>query len=67
LVFSLCPGFPGCIWLGYFCILHFLWQLCQCFIWCLLHQRFSLLTLIFCWWCLCLWLLMSSLGFLSPG
>ena len=24
LVFSLCPGFPGCFELGSFCILHFL-------------------------------------------
>jgi hypothetical protein len=24
LVFSLCPGFPGCFGLGAFCILHFL-------------------------------------------
>ena len=32
-----------------------------------LHLRFSLLSLVFCWWCLHLWFLVSFLGFLSPG
>jgi hypothetical protein len=47
--------------------LHFAFSLvvCQCFLWCLLHLRFSLLFLILCWWCLHLWLLSSFLGFLS--
>ena len=46
--------------------LHFLWLLCQCFLWYLLHLRFSLLSLVFCWWCLHLWLLIYLLGFLFP-
>jgi len=67
LVFSLCPEFPGCFGLGAFCIFHFLWLLGQCVFWYLLHLRFSLRSLVFCWWCLHLWLLISFLGFLSPG
>jgi len=67
LVFSLCPGFPGYFQLGVFCILHFLWLLCQCFLWYLLHLRFSLLSLIYYWWCSHLQLLVSFLGFVSTG
>ena len=48
----LCPGIPGCFGLGSFCILHFLWLLCQCFLWYLQSLWFSLLYLVFCWWCL---------------
>jgi hypothetical protein len=66
LVFSFCPGFPGCFGLESFCILHFLCLLCQCFLWNLLRLRIFLLSLIFCWCCLYLWFLISSLGFLSP-
>ena len=44
------------------CFLHFLWLLCQCFLWYLLHLRFSLLSLVFCWWCL-----ISFLGFKRQG
>jgi hypothetical protein len=66
LLFSYCPEFPGCFVLGAFCILHFLWLLCQCSLWNLLHLRFSLLSLVFCWWCLHLWLLISFLSFLRP-
>jgi hypothetical protein len=40
--------------------------LCQCFLWYLLHLRFSLLSLVFCWWYLHPWVLISFLGFLSP-
>jgi len=43
------------------------WGLCWCFLWYLLPLRFSLLSLVFCWWCFHLWLLISFLGFLSPG
>ena len=39
--------------------LHFLWLLCQCFLWYLLHLRFSLQSLI------SFVFLISSLGFLS--
>jgi hypothetical protein len=42
-------------------------QLCQCFLWYLLHLGFSCLCLVFYWWCLHLWLLVFFLGFLSPG
>jgi hypothetical protein len=30
-------------------------------------MRFSFLYLVFCLWCLCLWFLISFLGFPSPG
>ena len=53
-------------WVRSFCFWGFLWLLCQCFLWYFLPLRFSLLSLIFCWWCLHLWLLISLLGFLSP-
>ena len=70
-VFSLFPGFPGCfvlegwVFLFFFCFLHVLWLLCQCFLVYLLHPRVSLPSLVFCWWCLLLWLLISFLVFLS--
>jgi hypothetical protein len=41
-------GFSLCFGLGAFCLLHFLWLLCLCFLWNLLHLRFSLLCLVFC-------------------
>jgi hypothetical protein len=66
-VFSMYSGFRGCLELGAFCFLHFVCLLCQCFLWYLMHLRFSLLSLVFCWWCLHLWLLTSFLGILSPG
>ena len=46
LVLSLCPEFPGCFGLGGFFILHFLWMLCQCFLWYLLHLIFSSISCI---------------------
>jgi hypothetical protein len=52
--------------LGDFCILHFLWLLCQCFLWYLLPMRFSFLSLVFWFCCLHLRLLVSFLGFLFP-
>jgi hypothetical protein len=51
LVFSLCPGFPGCFELGSFCVLHFIWFLCPCSLCNLLHLRFSLPSLVFCCRC----------------
>jgi len=60
-------GFLECFELGAFCILHFRWQLCQCFLWYLLPPRFSFLYLVFCWWCLHLWILISFLNVLTPG
>jgi hypothetical protein len=65
----MCPGFPGCFGLGSFCILHFLWLLCQCFLCYLLCLRFSFLSLIDrrYWWWMHIWLLTSLLGLLTPG
>jgi hypothetical protein len=62
-VFSLCPGFPGCIRLGSFYILNFLFLLCQFFLCYLLWLRVSLLFLVLCWWLFHLWLLISCQGF----
>jgi hypothetical protein len=67
LVFTLCPGFPGCFELGSFCIFHFLWLFFRCSVWNLLHLRFSLPSLKFCCWCSHLWFQISFLGFLSPA
>jgi len=55
-----------------FCARNFLrynhpWQLYWCFLWCLLPLRFSLLSLVFCYWCSCLQPLVSSFGVLYPG
>ena len=66
LVFLLCSGLPRYFKLGSFFIFHFLWLLCSGFPWNLLHLRLSLPFLIFCWWCLHLWFLISFLGFPSP-
>jgi len=54
-------------WARSFCVLHYLWQLCQCFLWYLLPLRFFLLSLVFWWWCLHLRLLISSLVFYLHG
>ena len=58
------PWFEFLWWLRMFCILHFIWWLCQCFLWYILHLRFSLLSLVFWCWSLHPWLLTSFLGFL---
>jgi hypothetical protein len=67
LIFLLCSGFPGWFGLGAFCISQFLLLLCQCFLCYLLPLRFFLLSVVFCWWCLHLWLLIFSLGFYLQG
>jgi len=66
-IFSLGPGFLYIFWPVAFSVLHYLWQLCRCFLWNLLLLRFSLLCLVFCWWCLYLRLRVCSFGFLYPG
>lgn len=52
-------------WVGAFCFLYFSWLLCG-YLWFLLYMRYSLLSFVFCWRCLHLWLLLSFLGFPSP-
>ena len=49
-----------------FYIFPFLWLFYQCFLWYLLHLRFSLHSLVFCCWCLDPWLLTSFLDTLCP-
>ena len=55
-------------WMFWFrIILRFLWLLCPCFVWNLLHLRVSLPSLAFCCCYSNLWFQISFLGFISPG
>ena len=53
-------------WVRILLYFYFLWLLCLCSLWNLLHLRFSLPPLVFCCWWLHLWFLISFLGLLSP-
>jgi hypothetical protein len=53
-------------WVRSFLYFDFLWLLCQSFLWYLLPLIISILCPVFCWWCLCLWLLISFLDFIFP-
>jgi hypothetical protein len=52
LIYLFCPRVPRYLGLGAFYTLYFLWLMCQCLLRYLLCLKFSVLSLVLCWWCL---------------